>query len=145
MAEDSKEEAGAATERSSERRRQWLAVARPLWLSGRARAGEGEWMSANGTGWRSKRDRGLLVADQGVSTPAHARHATAEPCRLARAARRSRPSCVDAGAGTGTGKARSWAGPALARGPEARSRPVSPPFPLPFFLNFFPKYIPSSF
>jgi len=34
VAEDSKEEAGASKEGSSECRRQWRAVARPLWLFG---------------------------------------------------------------------------------------------------------------
>jgi len=108
---------------------------------------EREWTSANGSGGEGERDRGLLVADQGVSTPAHARHVATELCRLATAARRGRPSRVDAGAGVGRGKARCWAGPALASGPEARPRPASvPPFPFSIFLNlFFPKYFPCSF
>jgi len=63
VAEDWKEEAGAAKERSSERQRQWRAVARPLRLSRRARVREGEWTSVNGRGGRSECDRGLLVAD----------------------------------------------------------------------------------
>ena len=138
MAEDSREEAGAARERSSERRWQWRAVARPLRLSGRAKAREGVWMSGNGSGGGGGRGRALPVADQGVSRPAHARHAAAEPCRLAVAARRGRPSRMDAGAGAGRGKARWWAGPASASGPEARPRPASARlFPFPFFLKFF--------
>ena len=95
---------------------------------------EGEWTSANGSRGGGECDRGLLVADQGASAPAHARHATAEPCRLATAARRGQLSRVDAGAGAGRGKVRWWAGPASASGPEARPRPASaPPFPFPFF------------
>jgi len=135
VAMDSKEEAGAAKEGSSERRRQWRAVAQPLRLFRRARASEGEWKSANGIGGRGERGRALLVADQGVSTLVHGRHVAARLCRLATAARRSRPSRVDAGAGTSRGKALSWAGPASASGPEARLRPASAPLSL--FSNFF--------
>ena len=64
--------------------------------SGGERAREEEQLSVNGSGGGGEHDRGLLVADQGASTPAHARHA---------AARRGRPSRVDAGAGAGRGKA----------------------------------------
>ena len=73
--------------------------------SGGERAREGEWASANGCGGGGECDQGLLVADQGASTPADARHVAAEPCRLATAARRGRPSRVGAGAGAGRGKA----------------------------------------
>ena len=129
VAEDSREEARAARERSYERRRQWRAVAQPLRLSRRVKAREGEWMSANCSGGGGGRGRALLV-----SRPAHACHAAAEPCRLAMAARRGRPSRMDAGAGAGRGKARWWAGPASANRLEARPRPASARlFPFPFF------------
>ena len=87
------------------------------------RARERERRGANGRGGGGGRGRALLVADLGVSRPTHARHAAAEPCRLATAARRGRPSRVDAGAGRGM--ARLQAGLASASGPEARQQPAS--------------------
>jgi hypothetical protein len=77
------------------------------------------------------------VADQGASTPAHARHAAAELCRLATASRRSRPR-VDAGAGRG----RRVGGLGRLR-PACQKRGrglLAPPFPFSNFLEFlFPK------
>ena len=102
--------------------------------SGGERAREGGWTSANGSGGGGGHGRALLVADQGVSRPAHARHAAAELCWLATAAQHGRPSRMDAGVGAGWGKAPWWAGPASASGPEARPRPARAPlFSFPFF------------
>ena len=100
----------------------------------RAEEREREWRGANGRGGGGGHGWALLVVDQDVSRPAHARHAAAEPYRLATAARRGRSSHVDAGAGAGRGMARSRARPALASGPEARRRPASTPFSL---FHFF--------
>jgi hypothetical protein len=79
------------------------------------------------------------VADQGVSTPSHARHAAAEPCRRATAPRRALSA-------RGRERERGEGGGESAGGPS-RLRPVgqkrgrgllAPPFPFSiFFLNFF--------
>jgi len=82
------------------------------------------------------------VADQGASKPSHARHAAAELCRLATAARRGRLRAWtrrgrerEEGGSTGArrpGRLR-WLGRLVGAGPPVNS----PPF---FFLNlFFPK------
>jgi hypothetical protein len=81
------------------------------------------------------------VADQGASRRSHARHAAAEFCRLATAARRGRPRVDTTRArprARGMGEC-GRAGPASASGPEVRPRPASAPFSLFyfFFLNFF--------
>jgi len=55
------------------------------------RAREAGLAGANGSEGSGGRGRALLVADQGVSRLPHARHAAAEFCRLATAARRGRP------------------------------------------------------
>ena len=56
-----------------------------------ARAREEELAGANGSGDGGGCGQALLVAAQGASKPPHARHAAAELCRLATAARRGRP------------------------------------------------------
>ena len=72
-------------------------------LSKGERAREEVLTGANGSGGGGGRGRALLVADQGASRSTHARHAAAELCRFATAARCDRPR-VDAGAGMGTGR-----------------------------------------
>jgi len=103
------------------------------------RGRESEWRSVFGSGGEGKRGWAHLVADQGASTPAHARHAPAERYRRATArgaAVRARGRC----AGAGEGVTRGWAGPASASGPDVRPRPASAPLSLfPFFKYFFSK------
>jgi len=71
--------------------------------SGGERAREGERGGTTGSRGGGGLGRAHLVAVQGASTPAHARHAAAELCRLATASRRGRPR-VDAGAGAWRGR-----------------------------------------
>ena len=92
VAADSKEKVRAARGRSSERRRQWRTVAQVAAARERRIEQEREWRGTNGSGGGGRRGRVLLVADQGASRPTHVRHAAAELCRLATAARRGRLS-----------------------------------------------------
>ena len=63
------------------------------WCSARTERGrESEREGADGRKWQWRRRRALLVADQGASRSSHARHAAAEFCRHATAARRGHPS-----------------------------------------------------
>jgi len=78
------------------------------------------------------------VADQGASRLPHARHAVAELCRLATAARHGRPRADTARARARERGERGRAGPASASGLEVRPRPASAPLSFfYFFLNFF--------
>ena len=100
----------------------------------RERERERELRGANGSGGGGERDRGHLAADQGVSTPSHARHAAAESCRRATASRRGRPR-ADAGASAGKG-GESAGGPSRLR-PVGQKRGrglLAPPLSL---FNFF--------
>ena len=133
---DGRVEAGAAGERSSERRRQWRAAARTATARRRERERESEWRSASGSGEGGRHGRAHLVADQGASTPAHARHAATERCWHAMASRRGRPRARTR-CWRGEGVTRGRAGPASASGPEARPRPAGAPLSLLYFLNFF--------
>jgi len=76
-----------------------------------ARARERELTGANGSKGGGGRGRALLVADQGASRRSHARHAAAEFCGLATAARPSaRGHGAGASAGAGKGRARAGLG-----------------------------------
>ena len=104
------------------------------WSEGE-RAREEEVVGANGSGDGGDRDRALLVAEQGASKPSHARHAAAELCRLATAARRGRPHAwTRREHERGEGGERGRAGAASASGPEARPQPASAPLS---FFHFF--------
>ena len=76
---------------------------------------------------------GLLVADPGASTSAHARHAVAEPWRLATAARHGRSSCVDTGVGAGRGRRGGGLGRLRTAGQKRGRGLLAPPFSL-FYL-----------
>jgi len=100
------------------------------------RVREGELAGTNGCEGGGGRGRALLVADQGASKRPHARHAAAELCRLATAARRGRPRADTTRAparARGRGE-RGWAGPASASGPKVTPRPASAPLSLFFFF-----------
>jgi len=135
-----KKRAGAGRERSSEPSATMACGGAATAARERAEGRERKWRSANGSGGSGGRDRGLLVADQGVSTLPHARHAAARLCRRATAARRGRPRADAAWAlalARGRGE-RGRAGPASASGPEVRPRPASAPFSLLYFFFEFP-------
>jgi len=92
----------------------------------------------SGSGGEGGRGRAHLVANQGASKPPHARHAAAELCQLATAARRGRPRAwTRRGRERGEGGERGRAGPASASRPEVRPRPASAPFPFSIFFNLF--------
>jgi len=76
------------------------------WSEGE-RVREGGLAGANGSEGGGGRGRALLVADQGASRRPHTRHAAAELCRLATAAR---PPARGHGAGASAGKGRARAG-----------------------------------
>ena len=125
-----KERAGAGRERSSEPSAAMACGGAASAARERAERRERAVEGANGSGGFGGRDQGLLVADQGFSSPSHARHA---------AARRGRPRARMQARARGGGRGRRGrARPASASGPEARPRPASAPFPFSiFFLNFF--------
>jgi hypothetical protein len=104
-----KERAGAGRERSSEPSAAMACGGAASAARERAERRERAVEGANGSGGFGERVQGLLVADQGVSTPSHARHAAAESCRRATASRRGRPR-ADAGASAGKGEGRARAG-----------------------------------
>jgi hypothetical protein len=134
-----KERAGAGRERSSEPSAAMACGGAASAARERAERRERAVEGANGSGGFGGRVQGLLVADQGVSTPSHARHAAARLCRRATAARRGRPRARTRARARGGGRGRRGrARPASASGPEARPRPASAPFPFSIiFFSFF--------
>ena len=102
----------------------------------RERGREREQRGASGSGDGGGRGWAHLVADQGASKRPHARHAAAELCRLATAARRGRPR-----AWTRRGRERVEGGSAGAGRPGrlvGAGPPVNNPLSL-FFKFIFPK------
>ena len=134
-----KKRAGAGRERSSEPSAAMACGGAASDARERESERERELRGANGSGGGGERDRGHLVADQGVSTPSHARHAAAEPCRRATASQRA-PSARGRGRERGEGGGESAGGPSRLR-PVGQKRGrglLAPPFPFSnFFLNFF--------